>query len=137
MEFYTDPNVRKFDRWCGKQGGKVTYETSDQVMSKTAGFLWPTDATKEDASWVCSAKDGTVITAVLRGATKPVQVPYWGGGKVPGYEFRYAIFDGPSWVSLPARRDEAFATLEANRNAKIAAENAKWEHAPASRSESR
>jgi hypothetical protein len=132
LEFYTDPNTRKFDRWCGKQGGKVTYETSDAVMSKTAGFLWPAEATKEDASWVChSKKDGTVIGAVLRGATREVQVPYWGGGKVRGYEFRYAIFDGPSWVNLPARRDEAFAAREASRNANIAAENAKWEQATA------
>jgi hypothetical protein len=131
LDFYTDPNTRKFDRWCGKQGGKVAYESGDEVMGKTAGFLWPTGATKEDASWVCNAKDGTVIAAVLRGATREVQVPYWGGGKVRGYEFRYAIFDGPSWVDLPARRDAAFAALEASRKERADAANAKREQATA------
>jgi hypothetical protein len=133
-EFFTDGNVRKFDRWCRKQDGKVTYETSDTVIGKTAGFLWPTRATKQDASWVCNSKDGNVIAAVLRGATQEVMVPYWGGGKVPGYEFRYAIFDGPSWVGLPARRDAAVAALQARRQenaaalaAADAADNEKWE----------
>lgn len=133
LEFYTDGNVRKFDRWCRKEGGKVTYESGDTVIGKTAGFLWPTRATKQDASWVCNSKDGTVIAAVLRGATREVQVPYWGGGNVPGYEFRYAIFDGPSWVGLPARRDAAYAAIQAGREQHAAtsaaadeADEAKW-----------
>ena len=116
LEFYHDGNTRKFDGWCRKQGGKVTYESGDTVIGKSAGFLWPTAATKEDASWVCGAKDGTLIAAVLRGATRKVQVPYWGGGMIPAYEFRYAIFDGPSWVGLPARRDAALAEYNARRN---------------------
>lgn len=115
LEFYTDANTRKFDRWCRKQGGKVAYESGDAVIGKTAGILWPTRATKQDASWVCNSKDGTVIAAVLRGATREVQVPYWGGGKVPGYEFRYAIFDGSSWTGLPARRDAVIAASAAKR----------------------
>lgn len=125
LEFYTDGNTRKFDRWCRKQDGKVTYESGDTVIGKTAGFLWPARATEQDASWVCNARDGTAIAAVLRGATRKVQVPYWGGGNVPGYEFRYAIFDGPSWTGLPARRDAAFAALEAKRKAAAEAESAR------------
>jgi hypothetical protein len=121
LEFYHDSNERKFDKWCGKQGGKVAWETGDAVMSKTAGFLWPTAATKEDASWVCKAKDGTAIAAVLRGATQKAQVDYWGGGKIPAYEFRYAVFDGPSWVGLVERRDTAFAAYQARAESNAAA----------------
>jgi hypothetical protein len=136
LEFYVDFNTGRFEKWCRKQGGKVAYESGDMVMAKTAGFLWPTAATKEDASWVCHAKeDGTVIGAVLRGATREVQVPYWGGGKrVPAYEFRYAFFEGPSWVSLPARRDAAFAKRKEEAEAVAAelaaakqADQEKWE----------
>ncbi len=86
------------------------------MMSKAAGFLWPTEATKEDASWVCNARDGTVIAAVLRGATRPVQVPYWGGGKgsrirIPVRNFRRPV------MGAFCRRGETrrFAALEASR----------------------
>jgi hypothetical protein len=134
VEFYHDGNTRKFDGWCRKRGGKATYESGDTVIGKTAGFLWPTRATKEDAAWVCNAKDGTAIAAVLRGATREVQVPYWGGGMVPAYEFRYAFFDGPSWIGLPARRDAAFAAYKAQHEEVAAAltadekaENERWE----------
>lgn len=113
LEFYHDANARKFDKWCGKQGGKVTWETGDTVIGKSAGLLWPTAVTKEDASWICNAKDGTTIAAVLRGATRPVQVDYWGGGKIPAYEFRYAVFDGASWNGLAERRDAAVAANQA------------------------
>jgi hypothetical protein len=133
-EFYTDRNIRKFDRWCGKQGGKVTYESGDTVIGKTAGFLWPTPASRKDESWVCKSKDGTTVAAVLRGAPQEVDVAYWGGGKVPGYEFRYAIFDGPSWEGLPARRDAAWAAYQERRREGAAAlaaaekaDNEKWE----------
>lgn len=113
LEYYVDFNSREFVSWCRKHGAKVDFESGATVIPNTAGALWPVAASDQDASWVCKGKDGSVVGAVLRGAPRVTQVDYWGGGKVPAYEFRYAFFEGPSWLDLPARRDTALAVTKA------------------------